>query len=112
MCGLLACRHEDQALHLPADEVSNESAFPLGVLSGVSENDSSTVRRGDLLDSEREVAVVGVSEVGDGDAHETARLTCSHPSGVLISAVPERAHGFQHTVLKLGSNVRPTGDGA
>jgi len=57
---------EDQSLDLSPDEIGHELAFPLKVFTGIAENYTPPVLSCDLLHPEREVAIVRISQVGDG----------------------------------------------
>ena len=65
----------------------------------------------DLLDPEREVAVVRVAEVRDGDADEPAGLSGPEAPGVLVPAVAEFADGGEDPLLEVGPHVRAAREG-
>src|SRR5665647_2801550 len=112
MSGISSGRDQDQALHLSPDEVGNELAFALRVLCGVTEKNAPAILCGNLLDAERKVAIVGISEVRDGDTHEAARLPRPQAPRVLVAVIAERANRFEHTLLDLWPNILAARDGA
>ena len=82
-------RHEHEPFDLAADEVGDELALATEVFIGVAEHDPVAVAAGDLLHPEREVAVVRVAEVGDGDPDQSGRLSGTDAARILVAEVAE-----------------------
>ncbi len=102
--------HEHQPLDLPPEEVGDELALTCRISAGVAEHDAPASVGDRLFDSEREVAVVRVAEVRDGDADETARLSWPEASRILVAVVAEFPHRSEHLLLEVGTYIRAAGE--
>mgnify|MGYP000370775676 CR=1 FL=1 len=102
---LLTCRDKDQAFDPPPYKIANQSFFSSQVFAGVAQKDATPEFGRYFFNAEGEVSIIGIAEVGDGHADQTAAVPRAQASRHLVASIPELIYRGHHPRLNVWPHV-------